>query len=49
MYKITVTNQRCFMGNNGKQKTVRQHLGAESGGGENLHTRPLYQGNIFQK
>lgn len=41
------------MGNNENQKTVKQHLlGAESGGGcgrENLQTRTLYQGNIFQK
>ena len=42
------------MGNNENQKTVKQQhlLGAESGegwGGENLQTRTLYQGNIFQK
>ena len=32
MYKTTVKIQRCFMGNNGKQRTVKQHLlSAKSG------------------
>ena len=54
MYKITVKIQRCFMGNNGMQKTVKQQLlSAKSGvaGGaqsrENLRTRPIRE--IFSK